>query len=86
MATRIGGLANKPLFFGSSVAEVTSTSLAGNNGGWRGGYAENPHSTAAWQIRGGSTDNPGADVSASGRNTGTPTAGRWGHRTILLGY
>jgi hypothetical protein len=80
----IGGLANKPIFFGSNTAETNSradTSI----GGWNEDFAPSVTSAYPWFEFGGQSrdDNKVGVFAFYGYNNIAP---QLGHRTILSGY
>jgi hypothetical protein len=78
-----GGLANNPLFFGSSTAEMVSVAV--QNGGWNGDRSVSVRSIASWFGRGHRSDYNASGVFAAATSTGVGE-GSQGHRTILSGY
>ena len=85
-AVNNGALANKPQFFGSSTAELTSISFAGTDGGWNGGETLNPFLANPWQVHSGQAQyGARAGALAFSRWTGN-ARNDFSHRTILLGY
>ncbi|MCL2001796.1 hypothetical protein FWG76_00105 [Candidatus Saccharibacteria bacterium] len=87
-AIRIGGLANKPAFFGTTSAEIVSVVAAGRDVSWNGDMADFVNSTNPWFYRGGAhaQDGSQAGVFASHPRTGDSSQYWTSHRTILLGY
>jgi hypothetical protein len=82
----MGGLANRPQFFGGNTAEILSVSNR-YAGGWNGDYAYSVQSARPWFMLGGRADDsesrPGAF--AFYNHAGGAIA-NLSHRTILSGY
>ena len=82
-----GGLANKPSFFGSSIAEIVSSANT-LNGSWNGDRSPSNISTNPWLGRSGHS-NLGFEIgifSFNGMSAGGGPQYYTSHRTILLGY
>jgi hypothetical protein len=83
-----GAFANKPLFFGSSTAEIASLPGASNASGWNGDSTHHVYNAFSWFRRGGHANegsNSGA-FATSNANGSADTTSYYGHRTILSGY
>ena len=81
----LGGLTNKPRFFGSATAEVISQASAGA-GGWNGNSAHSLISGGSWQLRSATpTQGSAGGALRSGTHSGAMREDM-SHRTILLGY
>ena len=78
-----GRLANRPIFFGDSNAEITSA--VSISGGWNGDLARSTTSSAPWFAFGRQANFDSVGIFASHDTLGT-TDMYISHRTILLGY
>jgi hypothetical protein len=84
-----GNLAGKYQFFGSSTAEVVSSTNNSNCCSWNGDYASSVNATNPWSVLGGranETNNALPGTFAFYRYAGGAINNYTGHRTILSGY
>ena len=80
-----GALANKPMFFGTALAEVTSANVS-IVGGWNGDGADSVRITDPYAAYGGRVnDSARAGTFSSWYGPGSFSE-YISHRTILLGY
>jgi hypothetical protein len=80
----VGSLANKPKFYGDTIAEVIGSNIY--VGSWNDDRARTPSSSYFWLIF-GSASNYGsnAGIFSSGAERGDVVF-EYSHRTILSGY
>jgi hypothetical protein len=85
-AIQIGGLANNPLFFGTSTAETIARPGAGS-GSWNGDRSYTVYSSEPW-FAFSSPSNLGvqAGLFSPDADNGAYNVAQNGHRTILSGY